>query len=503
MRFTVIHSGPLLTWQAHTIRLLLESPDATLVGRREIQATREMMRVPAALIGASAHLAHADEAEAPVIPQPNEQDGDIDLCLAFDGAAAAQAPRTRLGTWLFDADGCERAPGLYAFCDDRDCVEARLLHIDAGGSVTKLRSGVIGVDRFSPAETVADVAGELSQWPAAVLRSIRNGFTDFEAAQPPRPAHRPSATAVTLAALRLGWRRAVARAEKPFYTYAWNIGTVSKTPAQIAREKELPPVSWCEAGTGRFLADPFCATIDGVQTVFCEELDASVNRGIIVRCEIRDDAIVPLERVLVEPYHLSYPFVFESEGAWYGIPEANQSGEVALYRLDNAGREWRRQCALIPGLRGVDSTVFFHGEKFWLMCGVSDDGPNHKLFIYHADALEGPWGPHLRNPVKIDIRSSRPAGAPFMVDGALHRPAQDCTRNYGRRLAIQRITALDERSFEEHTVAVIDPPRGKYSLGLHTMSAIGDSTLVDGMYRTFSLRAALFRARRSFRKRYR
>src|SRR5579872_1762444 len=502
VRFMAIHSGPLVTWQAQAIRSLLDLPDTTFVGSRKIPATREM-RVPAALIGASARRAYVDEAQTPAIPRANDPDGDPDLCLAFDGAAAAEAPRTELGTWLFDADGCEPAPGLNAFCDDSDFVEARLLQIDAGGAVRLLRSGVFGVDRFSPEETVGGVAGELSQWPASVLSAIRNGFTDFQAAQPPRPARISRGAAVTRAVLRLGWRRAIARAEKPFYTYAWNIGTVRKTPAQIARENALPPVSWCEAGNGRFLADPFCATIDGVQTVFCEELDASVNRGIIVRCEIKENAIVPLERVLVEPYHLSYPFVFESEGSWYGIPEANQSGEVALYRLDNSGREWRRQCALIPGVRGVDSTVFSHGGKFWLMCGVSDDGPNHKLFVYHADALEGPWRPHVRNPVKIDIRSSRPAGAPFMLDGNLHRPAQDCTRNYGRRLSIQRITALDERSFEEHTIAVIDPPRGKYSLGLHTMSAIGDSTLVDGMYRTFSLRAALFRARRSFRKRFR
>jgi hypothetical protein len=122
------------------------------------------------------------------------------------------------------------------------------------------------------------------------------------------------------------------------------------------------------------------------------------------------------------------------------------------------------------------------------------------LRAYHADALEGPWRAHLCNPVKIDVRSSRPAGAPFMLDGALHRPAQDCTRKYGRRISILRVNAIDERRYEEEIVAVIEPPQGKYARGLHTLSALGTSTLIDGLHRDFSLRVAGWRTLRSFRR---
>jgi hypothetical protein len=102
--------------------------------------------------------------------------------------------------------------------------------------------------------------------------------------------------------------------------------------------------------------------------------------------------------------------------------------------------------------------------------------------------------------VKIDIRSARPAGAPFMLDGSLHRPAQDCTRKYGRRVSIVRVTAIDERAYQEELVAVIEPHRGRYSRGLHTLSAMGASTLIDGLHRDFSLRAAGYRTVRSFRR---
>src|SRR5213596_456309 len=54
----------------------------------------------------------------------------------------------------------------------------------------------------------------------------------------------------------------------------------------------------------------------------------------------------------------------------------------------------------------------------------------------------GPWRPHPGNPVKVDVRSSRPAGGPFLFGGNLYRPAQDCSRTYGGGITINRVTHL-------------------------------------------------------------
>jgi hypothetical protein len=87
-----------------------------------------------------------------------------------------------------------------------------------------------------------------------------------------------------------------------------------------------------------------------------------------------------------------------------------------------------------------------------------------------------------------------------MLDGVLHRPAQDCTRKYGRRIKILRVNTIDERQYEEEEVATIEPPPGMYRRGLHTMSSFGSSTLVDGLHRDFSLRAAGWRTLRMLRR---
>lgn len=474
-------------------------PGAALAEIRELPALRSNRRA-LTLLGYPESGTPLDEADDDELPVPSASGGDLEFCLAFDAQASAAAPRSRMGTWSFDADGSQATPGLNAFCDQRDVVEARLLQVGASGAATCLRHGAFGVNRLSLAHTVDDVLEEIARWPAAALREIALGVEHTAAAAPPGGVREPNGSQIAAAAAALAFRRVSAAVEKRFFTYSWNVGIAKAAPAQIAREGSLPAIAWCEAGNRRFFADPFGATIDGVKSAFVEEIDPTLARGVIVRLDLSGDDLIPAERVLQPPYHLSYPYVFEHDGAWYAIPESNQNEEVALYRLGNAGREWRKQSVLLPGTRAVDCTVFVHAGKFWMLCGMNDDGPNHKLHVFHADALVGPWHPHVRNPVKIDIRSSRPAGAPFMLDGSLHRPAQDCTRKYGRRVTILRITALDERTYEEELAAVIDPPRGRYSRGFHTLSAIGGATLVDGLRRDFNLRAAGYRTLRSLRR---
>jgi hypothetical protein len=499
VRFAAIHSGPLLRWHVKTIGRLLARPGATLALRSELPAQNDS-RSALSVLGYPARGALLSESSMNDVPLAQQMDGALDFCIAFDVRATTAAPQSRLGTWVFDVDGSECAPGLNAFCEGRDVVEARLLQIDGAGGAACLRAGALGVNRLSLFLTVDGLLDELSRWPAEALRDIEAGFESGAAAAPPAARREPTFLTLAGAVIGLGMRRAAAILEKRFYTYSWNIGVVNATPAEIARASTLPPVTWCDAGRTRFLADPFGAIIDGVPTAYCEEIDPSTTRGVILRLDVVDGDLRPAERMLDESYHLSYPYVFEHEQAWYGIPESGQNNEVAIYRLEDSGRSWRKHAVLIAGLRAVDSTVFVHDGKFWLLCSVNDDGPNHKLHVYYADALLGPWQPHARNPVKVDIRSSRPAGAPFMIDGALHRPAQDCTRKYGRRVSILRVTTLDERAYEEKLVLVIEPQRGRYARGLHTLSAIGGSTLIDGLHRDFSLRAAGWRTLRSFRR---
>ena len=99
-------------------------------------------------------------------------------------------------------------------------------------------------------------------------------------------------------------------------------------------------------------------------------------------------------------------------------------------------------------------------------------------------ACAGPgrtWTAHEGNPVKTDSRSARPGGTPFVVDGVLYRPSQDCELSYGRQITINAVEELTEGTFIERPVRLLSPDRrSRYPAGFHTMAQVGARTLVDG-----------------------
>ena len=92
----------------------------------------------------------------------------------------------------------------------------------------------------------------------------------------------------------------------------------------------------------------------------------------------------------------------------------------------------------------------------------------------------GPWTGHPQNPVKIDVTSSRPAGTPFVRDGVLHRPAQDCSSGYGGAVVINAVVTLDDERFEERPVGRVEADGDPYPLGRHTLSYGGGLVAIDG-----------------------
>ena len=153
--------------------------------------------------------------------------------------------------------------------------------------------------------------------------------------------------------------------------------------------------------------------------------------------------------------------------------------------------KWTKAATLIADIAAVDTTVFQHNGLWWLMCTQLEHDPTLNLFVWYAQDLFGPWKPHAGNPVKTDVRSSRPAGTPFAYNGELYRPSQDCSNSYGGRIVINRVRELTPRTFKEEVAAVVEPyADGPYPQGIHTLSAVGDMTLVDGKRYKFVASAA-------------
>jgi hypothetical protein len=193
--------------------------------------------------------------------------------------------------------------------------------------------------------------------------------------------------------------------------------------------------------------------------------------------------------VIEEPYHLSFPQIFKHDGSFYCMAETAAVRTLDLYRAIEFPYRWQKVQTLLRNVRAVDSTLLRHNDKWWLFF-TSGNGPREgdysHLHIWYADDLFGGWTPHARNPVKIDARSSRPAGQFFTHAGQLYRPTQDCSRTYGGAIRITRIEKLSETEFEETAVGRIRPPQRAYNRGIHTLSCAGDWCIVDAKRYVFN-----------------
>lgn len=292
-----------------------------------------------------------------------------------------------------------------------------------------------------------------------------------------------------------------------FRRRSWNVGVADAPIHAFLAPGYRPKVRFLDLPLKHtYYADPFGLVRGGTLTVLCEAFDYRTWRGTIVA--VRVDALMDVSEPLVvlsDEHHMSYPFLVEDEGALYCVPERAEAREVALYAARPFPTRWERDATLIDGVAAADPTLFRHGDLWWLAYTDTALGMNDNLCLRYAERLRGPWRAHAANPVKWDVRSSRPGGTPFVHEGALYRPAQDSSATYGGRLVINRVTRLDTQSFAEEVAATIGPdPDGPFPDGLHTLSAAGPFTLLDGRRQTLTaprVGAALARLRRARERR--
>ena len=287
--------------------------------------------------------------------------------------------------------------------------------------------------------------------------------------------------------------RFIRRNSELFRHDKWNIGIVHEPIDAFLEPAARPNVSWVPPPEpDRFLADPFLVTRNKRAYIMCEEYDYKSMKGRIMSFELENEKLTSKARVAIEmPFHMSYPFCFEHEGDVYCIPETRQIRQIALYAVEEFPSKWTRVATLIDNFAGADGTVFQHDGSWWLTSSIGGRYSSLRLMVWHSSKLLGPWRPHTQNPVKTDNSSTRPAGTPFTHRGSLYRPAQDCSKRYGGRIVLNRVVRLTPTEFKEERAAVIEPFDGPYRDGIHTISAGGSITLIDGNRRVFSKNTVL------------
>ena len=225
------------------------------------------------------------------------------------------------------------------------------------------------------------------------------------------------------------------------------------------------------------VADPFMIRADGTWFMFFEVLNWRTRKGEIGLAVSDDGRDWTYQHVvLAEPFHLSYPYVFERAGDHYMIPESYQAGSVRLYKATRFPTEWSFVGAMLEAPYIVDASVFQHDGTWWLFAETNLDTKHDTLRLYYSSDLRGPWHEHPGSPViEGDPHIARPAGRVVVAGDQIVRYAQDCHPLYGTEVRAFDITELTTTHYCEREVdggPVLGPSgNGWNACGMHHIDA--------------------------------
>jgi hypothetical protein len=276
--------------------------------------------------------------------------------------------------------------------------------------------------------------------------------------------------------MTIGWRFLVGRI--PSLGRRWTVFYAETDwpglDVSTARRIPNPP--------GSFLADPFLVEDAGKTYCFVEELSFSDWRGCISAYELRQAGAHRIGKVIVEPFHMSFPYLFRYEGRLYMVPETSENRDIRVYECLGLPDRWRLAASLMTGVQAVDTMLFERDGRWWMMTNLDPaigDGCS-ELHLFHSDSpLSDEWTPHPGNPVLIDTGRARNAG--LLADGGvIHRVAQRQAFNtYGSDFSVNRIDLIDPARYRETPVEHRFGLAGGRSSRIHHLCSNGRFTVFD------------------------
>jgi hypothetical protein len=311
-----------------------------------------------------------------------------------------------------------------------------------------------------------------------------NGAED---ADPPAPATAPTATETVRHTAAVAGRVIRRKVELARLQHQWFLGVRRRGGDRLPQDDPAP---WQVAvpPPDRSYADPFVVRHGGETFVFFEVLPHQGGVGELAVGRLEGDGrLTDITPIMPVPHHTSYPYVFADDERLFLVPESGDVRRVDLFTATDFPTGWERVATLIEGVNAVDATVHRDGDRYWMWVTIAVPGGRlqDETFLYFSDRLDGGWTPHPRNPVVSDARRARSAGRPFVHDGGLIRPSQNCCGRYGERVVFNAVEQLDTDEYRERPCGSLGPDwAARPNLAAHTYTFDGEWEATDGL-RTF------------------
>lgn len=237
----------------------------------------------------------------------------------------------------------------------------------------------------------------------------------------------------------------------------------------------------------QFLADPLPGPND---TIWCEAMDSKTGLGRIL---VLSPGAPPevADPPGTKGLHLAYPFVVESDGITYLIPEMSAAAPARIFTLDGNTPVDPRPLLGLEQEHLVDPTFHHQDGRWWLFAGIPGTA-GELLWLWSAPEIFGSYEPHPANPIVMDPSRARSGGPLFVSDGKLLRPGQNNSGAYGNGLTLCEVTELSMQSY-------VEVPRIQIRVisrnGPHTLVRKSDHLVVDSYIDIFDPLAWLHRLR--------
>ncbi len=214
-----------------------------------------------------------------------------------------------------------------------------------------------------------------------------------------------------------------------------------------------------------FQADSFLFVKDETLYLFYE-LQHWDDPGVIAMVKTNDlkSWTQPIV-VLKQPYHLSFPYVFEDNGHLYMVPESQEDNAIHLFEADNNElTSFSKVRTLLQQERaeGIhynynDSHIYIENKKgkegekkmYYLFTSYQKNWMYYQELYMTDDLLNGEFKRHPQSPICASNEFGRNGGSLINYNNHLLRVTQDCHAAYGDNVSLMEITKLNETEYEE------------------------------------------------------
>ena len=160
--------------------------------------------------------------------------------------------------------------------------------------------------------------------------------------------------------------------------------------------------------------------------------------------------------VLKEPFHLSFPFVFEDHGVFYMIPESQEDNSVRLYRANDDLSSFSYVRTLLKKERSADivysyndSHIYYNDGIYYLFTSYQKDWMYFQELYIAKDLLKDEFVKHPVSPICVSNEFGRNGGSLIKYNGKLLRVTQDCHEDYGDNVSLMEILKMDTEQYDE------------------------------------------------------